>query len=105
MGCYRCIICAKNYPVASRYSTCPRCGESTDYFSDLKPNVDDEYVDEAAADITEALTYSWRFDVLWEAGYDSMVAELLAHSPGDLHKMADAKRAGCTDQRALEIFL
>ena len=105
MGTYRCVVCSKNYPVHSKYGTCPKCGERTDYISDLIPNVPDEPEQEEEFNAEAAQVYSWRFDILWGAGYDSMVAELLAHGPGDLHEMADAKKAGCTDRRALEIFL
>ena len=56
-------------------------------------------------DQAENLVYCWRFSQLWEAGYDSSVAEELALSDCDLHEAVDAKRAGCTDAHALAIFL
>ena len=60
----------------------------------------DEFPDKTAASI-----YTWRFAQLWDAGYDSEVAELLAKSTADLHKLVDAKKAGCSDEQALIIFL
>ena len=56
-------------------------------------------------DQSETLVYCWRFSQLWDAGYDSKVAEELALSESDLHKMVKAKKAGLSDERALEIFL
>lgn len=49
--------------------------------------------------------YTWRWQQLWDAGYDSMTAETLAVSKSDLHQMIDAKKAGCSDELALAIFL
>ena len=53
----------------------------------------------------QAEVYTWRFDELWTAGYDSRTAELLALGESDLHKMVEAKKAGVTDDQALSIFL
>lgn len=54
---------------------------------------------------TEQLAvYSWRWSQLWEAGYDSSTAEFFAETSIDLHKLCDAKKAGLTDQQAIDLF-
>lgn len=46
----------------------------------------------------------WRPKCLIDAGVSSRIALRLASSEGDLHKMLDAKGAGCTDKQLERIF-
>lgn len=55
-------------------------------------------------DSTAASIYTWRYEMLWEVGYDSQAAELLALGSSDLHQMVEAKKGGCSDEQALRIF-
>lgn len=49
---------------------------------------------------------SWRWKTLLEIGCKDATAEKLAKAGhADLHKMCEAKKAGCTDARLLKIFL
>lgn len=57
------------------------------------------------AERAAAELYTWRFQQLWSAGYDSVAAELLALTKSDLHVMVEAKKAGCSDTHALAIFV
>lgn len=54
----------------------------------------------------EQQVYTWRFNQLWDAGYESSSAELIAKRVDiDLHKAVDLKQAGVADTLALDILL
>lgn len=80
-----------------------------------RPDDDDGYLDskyptkgrmpDEEIDQEPDFVYMWRFQQLWDAGYDSLTAEVLAETDSDLHKMCDAKKAGMSDHEALLIFV
>ena len=47
----------------------------------------------------------WRLSQMLEAGIGQEEAIELAQSSADLHKVVEAKTAGCRDDQLLEIFL
>jgi hypothetical protein len=115
MAAYRCSLHGISFPAPNIFGPvrCPvtGCTDQPTFFSDLDP--DKDWKDKANyantdlefPDSTAKMIYTWRFGELWRAGYDSVTAELLALGDYDLHKMVDAKKAGCTDSLALATFL
>jgi hypothetical protein len=65
----------------------------------------EEEEEEIVPSVQEIEVYMWRFSQLWDAGYDSVVAELLAETDHDLHQMCEAKKAGLSDRQARLIYL
>jgi hypothetical protein len=53
----------------------------------------------------EALVLSWRFEVLFRAGYSRNQAFLLARRGADLHLATELLERGCPVETAMEILL
>ncbi|HSL64057.1 MAG TPA: hypothetical protein VK874_05300 [Gaiellaceae bacterium] len=53
----------------------------------------------------EELVVSWRFEVLFRAGYTRNQAFLLARQGADLHQAVRLLQRGCPVETALEILL
>jgi hypothetical protein len=67
---------------------------------DLSPD-EDLVLDERAIQV-----YCWRMERLIDAGYNQLVADLLAVAPGvDLHQAVDLLGSGCPPQTAVRILL
>jgi hypothetical protein len=52
-----------------------------------------------------ALVLSWRFEVLFRAGYSRNQAFLLARRGADLHRATELLERGCPVETAIEILL
>jgi hypothetical protein len=52
-----------------------------------------------------ALVLSWRFEVLFRAGYSRNQAFLLAREGADLHRATELLQHGCPVETAMEILL
>lgn len=105
----RCSLHGINYPPHQAKCAVIDCEEELSY---IQGKPDEDWLERAEAhnakvvlNDQEAQVYTWRFLSLWEAGYDSVVAEALASTDCDLHLLVDAKTRGCSDELALSIFL
>ena len=60
---------------------------------------------ELERDADAALVLSWRFEVLFRAGYSRNQAFQLAREGADLHRATELLERGCPVETAIEILL